>query len=837
MARATLRRVGWPLSSLPLSALTLRNIFIFVSVSTSLYTILTLAGVADNLKYNQFVTNSQSLVPSSWPFSSHDTAEAHELSKALAFPPPPPSDELSDFHIYNISKSHNANATKTWPRPQLHVLIDARHYYSAEERTSLLRTLLSVVTQGYPPPILIGYRQPDLEGKKEDVFSTETFLRAALDAVEYAKPQLVEVREGRQDQESIVLFLGRNQWVQMPAEVTVRRFLQHKEVWERRLARAYDFSNSSASEGSIGHPKDGGDGKQETDVEKRTKYGLGVLFPVSRRKSCAKEDQVCKLGTGGGNGTIEHPFGLDHRDDILPESFLPRDIYGTFLDNDPTIPPRYQRPRYLGGGAFIGSVGDVERLFRGALERIDWLKSEEGEERGVSEERDDGNVDELTYLFSEMFFEQEIERKRLHELDLISRQSSGETTKGKRRWAWHMVGKRGKKRSFLDWFAHVFGGKGHAPLFIDETSQQQDDKTTSSHEYEFGIGLDYESRLFQDMADDLPDKSSDPNNTTTSVQITNDIRYLSYNVPNLVRSPSRSAAHLFLQPLMLPPELLHPLSPNGTSSPFGLNSIIYNNLDTILEEAKKVKVIPSAEDIDQQKLREQGREKIKRQQEQGDDSAAAAGKTEQADEKEEKEEDDGVDNIQQLAQMMRVPWSSLEFATNIVVPRGSIPSILDMSRFEQLGGPLVPGEEKKPDENKDKKIKAARRMLDEHWEKMCFNQKKMSRPPSPLPSPPPPPPPPQEQQDKHHRRDDVDNGGKTTTESVPETEIMTETDPAKYDLLDEYNKPSPFIYALESEAWGGEHNNWWNVRGGRGGFWTDQGAWVSWYDVCGDLDV
>lgn len=671
--------------------------------------------------------------------------------------------------------------------------------------------------QGYPPPILIAYRQPDVEGKKnekEEVSSTEAFLKAALDAMEYVKsPSAEEGRRGQEDQENIVLFLGRNQWVQMPAEVTVRRFLQHKEVCGRRLAREYGFSNSAGAEGSIERAVNGGDGKEGTNLGKRKKYALGVLFPASRRKPCAKGDRRCNLGIKGRNDTTgsgssgrkkkEYPDEVDQRHDVLPELTLPRDIYGTFPDADSTIPTRYTRPQSLGGGSFIGSAEDVERLFKGTLERTHWLKSDEGDGNGASKGGDNEYVDELTYLFSEMFIEQEIESKRLQELDSISRQNSGEIMRKKRQWTGPMMEKRGQKNWLLDWFAHVIGGKGHSPTSTTDSSQQQQqkDKANKVHEYEFGISLDYESRTFQDMADDMSEDSRDNDKSSISVQITNDIRYLSYDVPNLVRSPCQSTAHLFRQPLMLPPELLHPFSPNGVSSPFGLNSVIYNNLDTILEEARKVKVIPSAEEIDQQNLRDQGR-KTKRQEQivEGNDADTN-----------EQPKEEGEDNIKQLGKTMRISWSSLEFATNIAVPRGSISSVLDMARFG--GGPVPAGAEELEREKVDEESKsseqleAAQGILDEYWGRMWFNQKKTRQPP-----------PPQNQQDKHQKSDDDDSKEKTGTG----TEMVTV--PAKYGLLSEYNKPGPFIYALESESWGGELNNWWNVRGGRGGFWTDQGT-------------
>lgn len=601
-----------------------------------------------------------------------------------------PSDELSDFNV--------CNTTKTWPRPHFHVLVDARQHH--DNQRGLCRTLLSAVVQGYPPPILVGYRSE--EGgygnnerfKNAKVSSTESFLNAALDAIRDTKtPQHPsdEAAQSEQKQKTVILFLGQQQWVQMPAEVTVRRYLQHKDVFLQRLKTEYALLSSSYG---INFMKE----RQNQTQYRKDTYTLGILFPASRRKSRLESrrrkngnhinDKTEKEMDGSQKPTSSHykDSTIEDQDDTLPESSLPEDVYGVFTDagtfprwwrkrgherKKEAVPTRHQRPRYLGGGSFIGDVEDVERLLRGAAERVGWLGDD-----GRHEESVDVGGDELTYLFGEMFFEQEVERR------------------GRQRE--ESMNQRGKK----GWWSGIWNGMNNA----DQADHPDGEEGFNNpNEYEFSIGLDYESRILQDMAEH-PDSSSSDNNTTTPV--TTDIRFLTFTRPNLVKTPSRTAAHLYTEPLRLPPELLHPFSPGGKSSPFGLTTTRYN-LSEILKAAAQVV----------------GNEQP---------------------------------NKGQPTEMTMISWPNLELATNVVVPRGSVPSILDMAR-------VFPPEN--PEENMDK-----------YWARMWFHQQ------------------------KHDSNEDSYT-------------------PAK-DLLNEYLLPSRYIYALEA-AEGGK--NWWNLRGGRGGLWTDQG--------------
>ena len=53
-------------------------------------------------------------------------------------------------------------------------------------------------------------------------------------------------------------------------------------------------------------------------------------------------------------------------------------------------------------------------------------------------------------------------------------------------------------------------------------------------------------------------------------------------------------------------------------------------------------------------------------------------------------------------------------------------------------------------------------------------------------------------------------------------------------LLRQYIRSPDGPIAAEAAAEGAE--KWWDLRGGKGGMWTDKGEWLSWNEVCGAFD-
>ncbi|KAK0706420.1 hypothetical protein B0T26DRAFT_453470 [Lasiosphaeria miniovina] len=371
-----------------------------------------------------------------------------------------------------------------------------------EKRSSLCKTLFSAVIQGYPPPILVGYTE---EGEEEEPISPAGLVSTTLEAIS----------TNRLGDEDVVLWLAADHWVQLPIEVLVRRYLQQTEVLGQRLARQYPLLG----------------------FEQR------ILFAAS--KSCLYK---C-------NDT-----------DVLPESSLPRDVYGSFRGIPANI--SFSRPRFIAPGAFIGRVRDVVPFLRATLKVFDSAR--------------DDKLDEAI-VWDQLFRSQEAARQLRLSLGQTSfeRFRSSLLTKGAAAGKWTATQKQQKIKE-----------------------KEEAGPETGDGEAELGFGLDYESRIFQDLS---------PHSAAADVQ------FLRFDRPAVARSPSRSAACLYADPLALPPEL----------RPHGSPLAHLNESDFLMPSSSSPQPPPL-------------------QPPQPD-----------------------------LAQLKRdVLWSTVALATNVAVPRGSIPAVL-----------------------------------------------------------------------------------------------------------------------------------------------------------------
>ena len=137
----------------------------------------------------------------------------------------------------------------------------------------------------------------------------------------------------------------------------------------------------------------------------------------------------------------------------IPLSTLPKSTYGTNTDKDPH--GFRNRPRYLNSGTVIGPASDLRAIL----------------ERGTNKVEQDGRGDlGDQFIFSEIFGEQEYVREAIRH----ARQSTGG------RW--------------LSWLSNTLG------LFEGSRNLAVNNMTfVPGQRYEFGLGLDYESQLFQTM--------------------------------------------------------------------------------------------------------------------------------------------------------------------------------------------------------------------------------------------------------------------------------------------------------------------------------------------------
>ncbi|KAL8809699.1 MAG: hypothetical protein Q9200_003193 [Gallowayella weberi] len=146
----------------------------------------------------------------------------------------------------------------------------------------------------------------------------------------------------------------------------------------------------------------------------------------------------------------------------IPYSSLPKDVYGPLTDKDPQ--GFHNRPRFLNSGTVMGPVKDVRAIYEAAVQKV------EKENRGTLGDQ---------FVFAEIFGEQEYQR----EIQRQSTQSAGG------RW--------------YEWLSSALGGSD-SPFGANQTMKNM--TVVPGRRYEFGIGLDYESRMFQTMthsADDI----------------------------------------------------------------------------------------------------------------------------------------------------------------------------------------------------------------------------------------------------------------------------------------------------------------------------------------------
>lgn len=190
----------------------------------------------------------------------------------------------------------------------------------------------------------------------------------------------------------------------------------------------------------------------------------------------------------------------------VPTSPLPSDIYGK--ETDKLI--EHNRPRFMHAPVVMGRVADLRPIYEAASEVLeDSSKGQFGNQ----------------YVFAQMFGEQEFQR------------------------AASLKRVKGASAKWFKWLAQMTREKlesTHDLPFAKENNLT----TTRDKDYEFAIGLDYASSIFQVM-----DHSK------------GDVQFVSFDHPSVIASPSKKSKNEFKDPIRLPLDL------NATSPPFSLHKI------------------------------------------------------------------------------------------------------------------------------------------------------------------------------------------------------------------------------------------------------------------------
>ena len=213
----------------------------------------------------------------------------------------------------------------------------------------------------------------------------------------------------------------------------------------------------------------------------------------------------------------------------VPYSTLPKDVYGPLTDRDPNA--FHNRPRYLNSGTIIGPVADVRAMYKYAVHKV--------EQKGRGEIGDQ-------FVFAEIFGEQEFQRETIRR--------SSQSTGGR----------------FYDWLSNTLG-TSESPLSANITIHNM--TTVAGQRYEYSIGLDYESRLFQTMT-----------------HAADDLEFIVYNSSAFLSSIQAAHPSLHGLPFFLPTDIQKLNPPFSFASP--------GDRTTNLQESKNSFLLPYSPNLD-----------------------------------------------------------------------------------------------------------------------------------------------------------------------------------------------------------------------------------------------
>lgn len=224
-------------------------------------------------------------------------------------------------------------------------------------------------------------------------------------------------------------------------------------------------------------------------------FGIKERIPKYTQKVIFGADKICWP-----NGAEDPACAA------VPFSTLPKDTYGPATDKDPES--FFTRPRFLNSGTVLGQVSDVRAIYQYAVKKVE----EDG--RGAIGDQ---------FVFAEIFGEQEFQRE--------TKRQASQGTGG--RW--------------LDWVENTLG-VSESPLATNQTINNM--TTVPGQNYEFGLGLDYGSELFQTMTHSW-----------------DDIEFIRYNDSDALTEIQEKHPSLSSVPFSLPSDLQRVEDPFWFASP------------------------------------------------------------------------------------------------------------------------------------------------------------------------------------------------------------------------------------------------------------------------------
>ncbi|KAH7256204.1 hypothetical protein BKA59DRAFT_552025 [Fusarium tricinctum] len=194
----------------------------------------------------------------------------------------------------------------------------------------LCKTIMTALSLGYPIPVIINwgvdFRDITHSDRGKNLPKIPGFVKY-LDAVMHSEAHPSE----RLREDDIVLMVdGYDMWFQLPAQVLLSRYHEINRKANERLLKQWNR-------------------KEPMPMRQTIVTGAG--------KRCAPNNRT--------------KYGIDMLCDSWPESPLRKDMYGPDTDKFITEDCHDSRPRWINGGIYIGPAGDMRRLFRRTMERME----------------------------------------------------------------------------------------------------------------------------------------------------------------------------------------------------------------------------------------------------------------------------------------------------------------------------------------------------------------------------------------------------------------------------------------------------------------------------------
>ncbi|CAG8970891.1 hypothetical protein HYALB_00000870 [Hymenoscyphus albidus] len=225
------------------------------------------------------------------------------------------------------------NPTKPSPKLNFHLVVttsDGPDGLHTPYRRNLCKCLLSAAVLNYPPPVVVNY---DRNFTQRRNVTQEGKSRNAQDIYDFLSSKEV----GESD---LVLIVSEETWLQLPPDITIKRFLRANQEASARLQDEY---------GKLGKGNS------------TSKYVQNVIFGAT--KVCAYRGECDPWTTE-----------LD-----LPQSPLASDIYGEKTDFDvysqstDPIDYSFNRPRFLAASTVMGKASDLLTIYDTAMKMPHYL--------------------------------------------------------------------------------------------------------------------------------------------------------------------------------------------------------------------------------------------------------------------------------------------------------------------------------------------------------------------------------------------------------------------------------------------------------------------------------